>query len=215
MKFKLIIISILTALATSAAVPTDTLTASRVFAEAPLEIIDLLRPSTRLDMIDYYVQADSIFSAPDALGGKSRIEVLTDDYMRVAVTPVSTLEIKILPFKKSFIAMTLYTVGGDSIAADTEVAFYDAELRPLNRNRFLAGSVGYSFFDIKDSDITSADLHEWLPFVTVVYTTGPDNTPLTATLTTLRALPTETRERLEKVMTPSKTAIWQSGKFKF
>lgn len=190
------------------------LTARRVFAEAPLEIIDMIRPTSRLDMLDYYTEADSILTVPDALGGDSRIETMTDDYMRVAVTPVSTLEIKILPHKKDFIAMTLYTVGGDSIAEDTEVAFYDADLKPLPRDKFLKQPTPMSFFNIKDAGVTESDLREWIPFRTVAYTTGPGDEPLTATLTVLRALPEEVRTRLGKAALPSRTALW-TGKFKF
>ncbi|MDE6636723.1 MAG: hypothetical protein K2K32_00650, partial [Muribaculaceae bacterium] len=32
----------------------EELTASKVFAEIPIEVLDMLRPSTRLDMLDYY-----------------------------------------------------------------------------------------------------------------------------------------------------------------
>ena len=87
----------------------DLLTASKVFADAPLEVLDMLRPSTRLDMLDYYIQADSMLNATDALGGTSRIELMSPDYMKVSVTPVSTLEIKILSQGKRQIVMTLYT----------------------------------------------------------------------------------------------------------
>lgn len=189
----------------------EPLTARKVFAEAPLEVIDMLRPSTRLDMIDYYTQADSIFHAPDALGGTSRVESLTDDYMRVAVTPVSTLEIKILPYRKGFIAMTLYTVGGEGIAKDTEVAFYDSDLQPLPSGKFLKQPDASAFFNLRGSDITEADLREWMPFRTVAYSTGPGDAPLTATLTTLAALSDETRERLGKVILSPRTAPWKSG----
>ena len=196
-----------------AAEPGDTLTARRVFASAPLEVLDMLRPTTRLDMLDYYTQADSILNATDALGGSSHIETMTDDYMRLAVSPVSTLEIKILPFRKSQIAMTIYTVGSDSIARDSQVRFYDSQLQPLPEDMFIRKPDVKSFFNLKNSDISASDIVEWLPFQTMEYSTGPGQTPLTISLTTLRILPNETREKLEKIVSP-RTVVWNGSKFK-
>ena len=110
----------------------EELTATSVFAEAPLEALDMIRPSTRLDMLDYYTQADSIMTAVNALGGECRLVTVTPDYLKVSVTPISTLEIKVLPIGKKRIVMTLYTVGEDSSAMDSEVRFFDSQLRPLD-----------------------------------------------------------------------------------
>lgn len=212
LRFNLLILAVVSALTALAGEP---LTARKVFAEAPLEMIDMIRPTSRLDMLDWYSQADSIFAAPDALGGKSRIETMTDDYIRVKVSPVSTLEIKILPYKKDFIAMSLYTVGGDSIATDTEVAFYDAALKPLPAGKFFKAPDPMSFFNIKDSDISEAELREWMPFQTVELTTGPGDTPLKASVTILAALPQEVREKLRDVLLPSMSASWTGSGFRF
>ncbi len=210
-----LILALICCLSCPAAAPSDTLTARKVFAEAPLEVLDMLRPTTRLDMLDYYTEADSIFAATDALGGKSRLVTVADDYMKVSVTPVSTLEIKILPYKKDFIAMTLYTVGGDSIAKDTEIKFFDSNLKELPADRCLKNLDSKSFFSLKNSDISKKDFRELVPFESVLYTTGPGETPLTATFTTLTALSQESRERLKPLLTPSLTGIWTGTAYKF
>lgn len=124
-------------------------------------------------MLDYYNQADSLLSVADALGGKSRLAQVADDYLKVEVSPVSTLEIKVLPYKKEAVYMTLYTVGSDSIARDTQVRFFDAGMRPLATEKFLKAPSAKSFFHNKGSDITDANLTELMPFQTVEYTTGP------------------------------------------
>lgn len=194
--------------------PADSLTASRFFADAPLEVLDMIRPSSRLDMLDYYSHADSLISVPNALDGKSRLVQVTDDYLKVEVTPVSVLEIKRLPYRKSALFMTLYTVGSDSVARDTHVGFYDAGMRPLPADKFLKAPSGKAFFHNSGSDITDANLAEWMPFQTVAYTIGPGDTPLTATVTTLATLPEETRASLIPILTPSLSAPWK-GSFKF
>lgn len=198
-----------------AAAPNDSLTTRKVFARAPLEVLDMLRPSVRLDMLDYYTQADSIITVQDALGGKSRFEIVTDDYMKVSVSPVSTLEIKVLPYRNGHIAMTLYTVGGDSIASDTKVDFFDANLNPLPASKFLAAPDPINFFNIKGSGITMNDLKEWMPFQTVAYSADPGDSSLTMTVTTLRTLPKETREKLKAILIPQRKAVWTGSKFKF
>ncbi len=110
----------------------DSLTASKVFADIPLEVLDLIRPSARLDMIDYYEQADSMLTVQNALGGTSRLEQVAPDYLKVSVTPVSTLEIKLLQSRKSNVIMTLYTTH-----SDTQVAFFGSIFSSLPREKFL------------------------------------------------------------------------------
>lgn len=211
-KIVLFLISIVSVIATMAQ---EQLTARKVFADAPLEMLDMLRPSVRLDMLDYYTQADSIVTVQNALGGKSSIQTMTDDYMKVSVTPTSSLEIKILPFKKDLIAMTLYTVGGDSIAADTQILFFDSSLQPLQTEKFLATPDAESFFSLKNADVSKFELGELLPFQTFTLSAEPDDNTLTMTLTTLQTLPQETRSRLQPILNPSRRAIWTGSRFKF
>lgn len=185
------------------------LTASKVFAEAPLEVLDLLRPSTRLDMLDYYSQADSILPAVNALGGVSRLTEVAPDYLKVEVSPVSTLEIKLLQAGKKQIVMTLYTTGDDSMARDTEVRFFDSQLKPLDAGKFLKAPGLTGFFTLKGSGISESDLKEKLPYAAVEYTVGPADTPLTAILTTLRAISQEDRDLLTTILTPTLTTQWK------
>ncbi|MDE6478750.1 MAG: DUF3256 family protein, partial [Muribaculaceae bacterium] len=176
------------------------LTASKVFAEIPLEVLDMLRQSTRLDMIDYYSQADSLVTVQDALGGQSRLQQVESDYLKVSVTPVSTLEIKLLPAKKDQIIMTLYTVGNDSLASDTQVKFFDSALKPLSTEKYLKTPVLKDFFTLKNSGLSASEVAEKIPFEAIVYSTGPGDTPLTATLTTLKAISKEDRDLLTPLL---------------
>lgn len=188
----------------------DTLTASKVFAEIPLEVLDMLRPSTRLDMLDYYTQADSLITVQNALGGESRLEQVAPDYLKVSVTPVSTLEIKLLPLKKSHVIMTLYTVGDTDMAQDTDVRFFDQQLRPLDLKKFMKAPELTDFFTLRGSSLDEDDLREKMPYAAMVYSTGPGDIPLTATLTTLCALSQEDRDLLTPLLTPTLTAPWKS-----
>ena len=192
----------------------ESLTASKVFADVPLEVLDMLRPSTRLDMLDYYNQADSILTVKDALSGQSRLEQLTPDYLKVSITPVSTLEIKILNTGKKQIVMTLYTVGGDGIAKDTDIRFFDSQLRPLDKSKFIKAPTLADFFNLKGSDLTKTELGEKIPFAAVAYSSGPGDAPLTAELTTLDVISEEDRELLTPLMSTTLSAIWK-GRYRF
>lgn len=189
------------------------LTASKVFAEVPLEALDMLRPSTRLDMLDYYGQADSILTVANALGGESRLMEVADDYMKVSVTPVSTLEIKILRQGKKEIVMTLYTTGDATMARDTEVRFFDSELKPLEASKYFKAPKLTDFFNLRDSRTSAEDLREKVPYTAVEYTTGPGDVPLIAMLTTLKAISEEDRDLLTPLLIPALSADWKGGRF--
>lgn len=187
----------------------DTLTAAGVFREIPLQVLELLRPSTRLDMLDYYEQADSLLQAPNAMEGYSQLQIVEPDYLKVTISPVSILEIKILPGKKGQIAMTIYTVGSEEVNKDSSVEFFDSSLQPLRRDDYLKMPDLKDYFNLKDSGISLRELRDALPFQTVEYTTGPGSTPLTATFTTLGNAPEETRKKFEPLLRAPLTLTWK------
>lgn len=193
---------------------TDVLSPLKVFADLPLEVTEIIRPSTRLDMIDYYTQADSLLTVTNALGGESRFEVVTPDYLRVTVTPVSTLEIKLLTAGKKQIVMSLYTTGDSDGARDTEVRFFDSELKTLDNGKYLKAPKLTDFFTLKGSGLSETDLKEKVPYAAVEYTTGPGVTPLKATLTTLRVISEEDSDLLTPILTTELTREWK-GKYDF
>ncbi len=176
------------------------LTPTGVFKNLPLDVVDMLRPSARLDMIDYYEAADSLAPVQDALGGYSRFDEVAGDYLRVAITPVTTLEIKLLPLGTDTVVMTLYTVRGEGIAADTKVDFFDRDMKPLPAGKFLKLPAAKDFFRLKGSDISPRKLEELLPFSSIALSTGPADTPLSAEFTSVGTLPEETAGMLEPLL---------------
>ncbi len=210
----------------------EPLTASKVFAEIPIDVLDMIRPSTRLDMLDYYAQADSILEVQDALGGKSRLQEVTPDYLKVAVTPVSTLEIKLLNAGKTPIVMTLYTVSSNSSdysdnsdssnssdysnnsVSDTEVRFFDASLKPLDASKYFRAPALKDFFNLKGSGISEKELTEKIPFTAVVYSIASGEAPLSATLTSLNSLSQEDQTLLKPLLRAPLQSPWKS-KFTF
>lgn len=91
------------------------LSARGFFVRLQSPSLEILGKSTRLDMLDYW-DADSVYKATNAIGGLSWLCAVSQDYLKVQVTPVSALELKILPLGKGSVVMSVYTVGGESQA---------------------------------------------------------------------------------------------------
>ncbi|MDE6753046.1 MAG: DUF3256 family protein [Muribaculaceae bacterium] len=188
--------------------------AREVFANLHTPGLEQLSKTTRLDMADYW-EADSVFKVAGSLGGASWLEALTADYARVRVTPVSTVEIKILPYKKDKIVACLFTVGDSVQAKDTEVNFYDASLRPLNKKKFFSAPDLSQFFEIpKGSSTSMKEIREMVPFPTVAYSLSPENTEMTARLTVEDYINPDDWHIIRLFLKKDLKAIWK-GKYKF
>lgn len=163
----------------------DTISVRRAFVELPATTLDLLSRSNRLDMLDYY-DVDSILRVSNRMEGLSELVKVTPDFIEVRVTPVSTMQLKVLTDRKSGaeVVMTLYTVGEEGHASDTEVQFYDSSLRELPRDRFMPQVRLRDLLDIPRGSLTSyKELEGMVPFPTVEYAVSPDSTGMTARLT--------------------------------
>lgn len=205
----------------------DTISARRAFVELPATTLDLLPYDTRLDMLDYF-DVDSIYHAPNTMDGRSWLDTVTPDYVKVVMTPVSTLEIKVLPGgKRGDTVMTVYTIGGGTQAADSEVQFYDAALRPLDASKLFKPAVLSDFVEVpkaakekaekRDSEkipLTKRDIEALVPFPTVEYSASPDNTGLTGRLTVGKYMDIESYQRLEPCLTGPVTYRWDGSRFR-
>lgn len=190
----------------------DTLTASQVFTELPISVLDLVDRSRRLDMLDYYA-ADSIAKVPNAMEGLSYLEQVTPDYLRVSLTPVSTLTIKLLPLKKGGeVVMTAYTIGDADQAYDTDLRFYDTQYRELKQEKFIKLASLSEFFDCRDKQ-TRALVSRLVPFPTVRYLPDADGLGLTAELTVGQFMSAEDYDSIKPYLRPPLRYRWTGSKF--
>ncbi len=159
------------------------LTARNVFERLQAPSLELLKQTTRLDMLDYW-DADSVYKAKNAMNGESWLVDVAPDYLKLNITPVSTLEIKLLPGKKEPVVMTIYTVGGEGQARDSMIEFYDRELNPVDASLYFTEPDLKAFFDIPKGSATSMkELREMIPFPTVEYSAASGSDNLTGRLT--------------------------------
>ena len=192
----------------------DTVTASDAFVAMPAQTLDLLTRSMRLDMLEYW-KIDSIADIANTMEGFSHLcRPVTDDGLKVQVTPVTTLTIRILPTRKGRIAATVYTIGDSLQAADSEIRFYDAEMNELKRDRFIKTPSSEDFFDFKGVDHKlRKELLSLVPFPTVEYTLSPDGTDLKARLTVGKYMGREDLEKITPYLRRDRVYHWTGSKY--
>ncbi len=190
----------------------DTLTAGEVFADLPLNVLDMLNKSTRLDMLDFY-QVDSIYQARNSMEGLSHLDKVNRDYISVTLTPVSTLEIRLLPVKKGNLFVTAYTIGDENQAYDTDLHFYNGSYQELPRDKYITIAQLDDFFNYPDKEIRGkvADL---IPFPTVKYTLSPESDTVTAELTVGQFMSAEDYKSLTPYLKGKLKYIWNGKRFK-
>lgn len=193
---------------------TDTVTASDAFVAMPAQTLDLLTRSMRLDMLEYW-KIDSIADIANTMEGFSHLcRPVTDVWLKVQVTPVTTLTIRMLPTRKGRIAATVYTIGDSLQAADSEIRFYDAEMNELKRDRFIKTPSSEDFFDFKGVDHKlRKELLSLVPFPTVEYTLSPDGTDLKARLTVGKYMGREDLEKITPYLRRDRVYHWTGSKY--
>ena len=124
-----------------------------IFLEAPDSVLPLLSKSYRADMVDY-VDAGMTARVTNSLDGGSTLEELAADYMRLAVTASSTMQLKLLPLQGDTVICIVKSVNAE--AADSRIYFYDKEWNMLDgRALFVYPSINDFFASATDAAIWS------------------------------------------------------------
>lgn len=192
----------------------DSITASEALIKMPANTLDILTSPMRRDLIDYY-RADSIRSIPNTMEGLSQLErPLTRDYLRVRLTPVTTLTLRVLKRGKKEIVASAYTIGDSLQAADTDLRFYTAAMTELQRDKIIRLAETADFLQLEGVDKAKRkELMEMIPFPTVEYVLSPDGTGLTATLTSGEFLGRETLEKLKPYLRRVREYKWTGKRY--
>ena len=189
-------------------------TARHVFETIQTSALEILSPSTRLDMLDYW-DVDSVYKASNVMEGLSWLEKVTPDYLKVRITSVSTFEIKILPDKNKKIILTIYTVGDDLQAQDSELKFYDEELHLLDTTKHIVMPQVKDFFEIpKGSATKMKEIEDMIPFPTMAFSANPDNDDLEVRLTVEKFINQDDWNIAKLFVKPYVTLHWKKDKYK-
>lgn len=188
--------------------------ARNVFKNLNTSDLEILPRSTRLDMLDYW-DVDSVYKASNVMEGLSWLVKVTDNYLKVQITPVSSLEIKILPGKKENFVMTVYTVGDDVQAEDSSLKFYNEQLSELDSSHFITMPQLKDFFEIPKGSITKMkEIEDMIPFPTIAFNADPENNNLKARLTVEQYVNQDDWNIAKLFVKPYITLEWSKDKYK-
>ena len=193
----------------------DTISAPRAFVELPETVLELLPRSTRLDMLDYFA-AVSVWRAPNAMEGESHLDGVTPSMVSVTLTPVSALQIKTLRRKDgSDLVMTIYTVGSDTQARDSEIRFFTPSMQELPRDRFFKVPELQRFFDIPRGSATSLkELEGMIPFPTFDCRADPSSPDVTVRLTVGDYINMDDYNIMKLFLRPGVVYSWDGSRFR-
>ncbi len=126
---KLSIRQLIAALVLPVAISAGARSAAEVFSEAPYSVLPLLRPNTRLDMLDYFNHSMPNTSQ-NRLGGEARIIDSSDSRLVASVSRDATVEFALVPVKNDTVTAVIETVL--TPLADSSISFYDKNWKKLN-----------------------------------------------------------------------------------
>ena len=192
------------------------LTARQAFEEVDVPALDLLTPTMRGDLLAYH-DAGTPREVVNAMGGMSSLEQpVTDSYVSCIITPVSKATVKVLPCGKEDVAMLIYTIAGEGQAADSQLMFFDPEMKELRQEKYIRLASIDDFIETphdRDGAILKKELLGLIPFPTVEYVASPDNDGLTARLTVADYMGAEDLHRLKPYLRQEVKYSWNGKKF--
>lgn len=114
-----------------------------IFREAPDEIFPLLTKNLRADLVDF-VDAGMKAKVTNDFDGVSVLECMDDDYLLLATTASSTMQLKLLPLHGDTIMCAVKSVKAE--ATDSRILFYDLDWNVIDGNAMFVQPAIKDFF---------------------------------------------------------------------
>ena len=192
----------------------DTISARRAFIEFDIDMLDLINKDLRLAMLNYY-DIDSIPEFGNDFSGATRLRKLTPDFLDLQVSESSSMQLKVLPLKNgSQILVSVYTVGEPGDLMESEIKFFDSNLKPLDSKKFFTEPPLSAFFSFPTGNKTTMkDIEQALPFSSIYYTLSADNNNIVGKLTIPDSMNVEDKKLVETLMRPQIIMNWDGNKF--
>ena len=128
-----------------------------IFLEAPDSIFPLISKSYRADMVDY-IDAGMTAKVNNSLDGTSVLEGLAPDFMRLAVTASSTMQLKLLPLENDTVICVVKSVVAEAV--DSRIYFYDKEWNLLDgTGMYSLPSIGDFFASASGECVDMCDIY--------------------------------------------------------
>lgn len=186
-----------------------------VFISMPDSITPFLTKVNKEDCVDF-LDSNMKAEVSTRLGGTAEMKVLTDDYVWMQTTPISSLEMKLFPVNDSVKVVCMVKTVCAS-ACDSHIRFYTSDWSKQFRTEdFLQAPTGESFFLPNDSLTDEAlvvrkkaDMH------LLKASLSKDDASLTFIYTTPEYLNKEDREKLLSHLRQDPIILkWENGKFR-
>lgn len=132
-----------------------------IFLEMPDSILPLLTSTNRADCVDF-LEAGMKAEVTNLLDGRSSLQKLTPDYLKMKTTSHSEMQMKLLPRSGGdTIICMINTVRAE--AADSRIRFYDKEWKELKpTTKFFTAPAIKEFFTVNersDKRLLMADIY--------------------------------------------------------
>ncbi len=185
-----------------------------VLKQMPDTIFSYLSTNNKLDMIDF-IDSHMKANVTNAFDGTTTLDTLTNNYLKMSLTPASTLEMRLLPFGNKGAGaagqvVCMVITYGDKVK-ESEVRFYSTEWKllggignPISHDKLLR-------YAASDPTIGS-DVQKIGDFLCAEASLSPSDCTLVAKL----ALPVYVADNkiYTKSLDVSKTFKWDGGAFK-
>ena len=148
-----------------------------VFKNAPDEMFPLLSKNDRADLVDY-IDAGMAAKVTNLFDGKSELLALDEDYLLLATSASSTVQLKLLPLQGDTLICEVRTVKAE--ASDSRIAFYDMDWNRLD------SAAMFSFPTISDFFVAATDADEYADVCDIYLVSlkmNPDDNTLVAEYT--------------------------------
>lgn len=186
-----------------------------LFVALPDSLSPLLTEVNRADFGDF-LASNMKAEVRNRLGNTSEMLKMTDDYLKLKLTEVSTVEMKLLPVSDSVkVICVVHTFKGP--ASDSRISFYDTSWKKLSANQFLTLPVEDDFYKKTTSDAQADSLKNLrvrADMFLLKAALSETDRELSFTYATPDYLDKETAQEIKPflVAEPLKY-IWQEGKF--
>ena len=128
-----------------------------IFLNAPDGIFPLLSGNDRADLVDY-IEAGMTAKVTNRLDGTTVLHELEADYLKLATTASSDVQLKLLPFQGDTVICMIKTVKAE--AADSRIRFYDKEWNLLDGERmFRFPSIAEFFTSAVNELVNKCDIY--------------------------------------------------------
>lgn len=181
-----------------------------VFINMPDTIEPLLTKVNREDCVDFL---DSKMKAvvKNRFDRSAELKMLTQDYLQLQLTEVSTMEMKLLPLKDSVSVICMVkTVCGP--VCDSEIRFYDMSWKELEASDYFTFPSEEVFFqplDLSEKDNEVSDM------CLIKASLSADSLSMALEYTTHHSMNKEEREKVEARLRKEPLIMqWEDGHFK-